>query len=254
MKRTIRILVVDDYQIVLWGLQRLINSHKPKMEVVSIACSIDEVRKKIEQFAPDVVVLSLDLETENPLEIVREVKAIRSSPHILVIAGMTNITVLDKAILLGARGVVRKDEPAERVVQAIEKIMVGQLWLDREATRRLFETLMEKNARAAQVETRFDALTGKEKEVVETIMEDSTASNKLLAERLFMSGHTLRHHLTSIYRKLGVSNRFALYLYVIQDGEHFSLVKKGTTELQDQSSRTAYPNDRRHADAADNQP
>jgi two-component system nitrate/nitrite response regulator NarL len=233
VNRTIRVLVVDDHQIVLWGLQRLIDGHKPRMEVVSTACDIDEVREKAAQFMPDVVVLSLELETENSLDIVVELRETMSSSRILIIAGGNNQAKLDEAILMGARGVVRKDESPEQVVQAIEKVMAGQFWLDREATRRLFEALMNKGPRASPVESRFDALTGKEKKVVEALMEDSTAPNKLLAERLSVSAHTLRHHLTSIYRKFGVGNRFALYLYITNDGECPSLVKRGRTEIRD---------------------
>jgi two-component system nitrate/nitrite response regulator NarL len=219
MEPTIRIFLFNHHQIFLWGLQHLVDNQKPKMETVGVATSEEEALQKIERISPDVVVLGLDMEEGNSLEIVRTLTAPKYKTRILIVAGGHDQHKLDEAILSGARGIVHKDESPERIVQAIEKMMAGQLWLDRQSTRRLFEVLMERDLRAAQFWKHVDVLTAKEKKVIEAVMMDSTASNKVIAERLFISEHTLRHHFTSIYRKLGVNSRLALYLHILNHGE-----------------------------------
>lgn len=120
---------------------------------------------------------------------------------------------MDEAILNGARGIVRKEEPAERLLLAIEKVVMGEFWLDREATGRMFDAFMLRDAHATREKQKLGLLTEKEKKVIKAVLEDAAASNKLLAQKLFISEHTLRNHLSSIYQKLEVENRMSLYMY-----------------------------------------
>jgi DNA-binding NarL/FixJ family response regulator len=216
MNHPIRVLLVDDHQTILWGVQQLIKNEAGRIEVVETATSAVEALAKLDASKPDVVLLDLDLGVGNIPDLIPQLKE-RSHAQVLILTGVRNQAVLDAAILNGARGIVRKEEPAERIIQAIHTVVSGQFWLDREATRRLFEAFMERDAHKAKIEQRLARLTVKEQQVVQAFVEDSTASNKALAKKLFLSEHTLRHHLTSIYNKLGVNNRLALYLYLTSD-------------------------------------
>ena len=212
MNKPITILLVDDHRTVLWGLQQLIDSHPEKMHVVGTATEPQQALVLARSLQPDVILLDVDLGQWNSLDFLPEFA--RCSPaRILMVTGVRDQMALDEAIKSGARGVVRKEEPAENLLQAIEKVAAGQLWIDRHATSRVLEALIEKEVKSSQEEARLRELTPKEIKVIEALLADSTASNKVLAGRLAMSEYTFRNHLSAIYNKLQVENRMGLYLY-----------------------------------------
>ncbi|WP_211443700.1 response regulator [Collimonas humicola] len=214
---TIRVMLIDDHQTMLWGLSKLIDGEKPKMEVVGTARTCEEALAKIDQLVPDVILLDLDLDGKDALDIIPALLSNLVS-RVLILTAERKQSTLDVAVLRGARGVLRKDVPAEQVLKAIEKTHQGELWLDRETLGRVFGELMNPVAvRKPDPETeKKDTLTAKEQKIIRTIVEGSGASNKALSQRLYISEHTLCNHLTSIYHKLGVSNRLELYVYAIK--------------------------------------
>ena len=121
---------------------------------------------------------------------------------------------------IGARGVVGKYEAPVVLLRALEKIHNGEMWIERSATSRIFLELSRhqdgrwRSSRRASV----SVLTPKEKLTVEALASDAAAPGKVIAQRLNISEHTLRNHLTSIYRKLSVSNRAELHAYVNRHG------------------------------------
>lgn len=215
--KTIRVLLVDDHQTMLWGLVKLIESEKPRMEVVGTAQTCDEAIAKTGLLCPDVVLLDLDLGGTSALDIL---PAMLSHPasRILIFTGARDQATLDLAVFRGARGVLRKDASAENVLKAIEKTAEGEIWLDRETLGRVFSGFMSpKAADKPDPEAEKQAsLTARERKIIHAIVEGSGALNKALAQRLFISEHTLRNHLTAIYQKLGVSNRLELYVYAVK--------------------------------------
>lgn len=216
-KKTIRIMLVDDHQTMLWGLIRLIETEKPRMEVVGTAQTGSEALEKIAALAPDVVLLDLDLGGSSALELL---PVLQSNPQlrVLIFTGERDQEKLDLAVFRGARGIVRKDAPAELLLKAIEKTAEGEIWLDRGTLGRVFsEFLAPKPPDKPDPEADKKAtLTAKERKIIHVIVQGNGALNKTLADRLFISDHTLRNHLTSIYQKLGVNNRLELYVYALK--------------------------------------
>lgn len=211
--KTIRVMLIDDHPTMLWGLQKLIDGEKPEMEVVGTATSCKEALAKIDQLVPDVIVLDIDLGGESALDILPTLLS-NTVSRALILTGVREQRTLDLAVLRGARGILRKDVSAEQVLKAIKKTHLGELWLGRETLGRVLDDLMHPAAHTHDAETEKQAaMTVKERKIVHMVVEGSGASNKALAERLFISESTLRNHLTSIYEKLGVSNRLELYVY-----------------------------------------
>ncbi|MFC6518983.1 response regulator [Undibacterium arcticum] len=210
-------MLIDDHKTMLWGLARLIEGENSRMEVVGTASNCDEALAQIGQLAPDVILLDLDLGGKCSLDILPALLA-NGVSRALILTGTREQATLDLAVLRGARGVVRKDASAEQVLKAIEKVHQGELWLDHEMLGRVFGEFMNPKAtRKPDPEAeKKAALTPKERKIIDTIVEGKGALNKALAQRLFISDHTLRNHLTSIYQKLGVSNRLELYVYAIK--------------------------------------
>ena len=215
--QTIRVMLVDDHQTMLWGLTKLIESEKPRMDVVGTATTCDEALAKIGLLHPDVILLDLDLNGVSSLEVLPALLS-NSASNVLIFTGARDQATLDLAIFKGARGVLRKDASAEHVIKAIEKTAAGEIWLDRQTLGRVFSEFVVPKAppqRDPAVE-KHESLTAKEQKVIYAVVEGSGALNAALAERLFISEHTLRNHLTSIYHKLGVSNRLELYVYAVK--------------------------------------
>lgn len=211
---SIRVMLVDDHRSVLWGLGKLIESEHPRMELVGTATTAAEALRVLESAAPDVVLLDLDLNGESGLQVMPGILA-KSKANVLILTGSRDPLVHDNAVLAGARGVVEKGEAAETLIRAIEKVSQGEIWLDRNATGRIFvELARRKDSRSSDPEQqKIASLTRKERQVAAAIALDAAAPGKQVAERLNISEHTLRNHLTSVYSKLGVSNRLELYAY-----------------------------------------
>lgn len=217
IEKTIGVMVVDDHQTMLWGLSRLIDGEKPRMQVVGTARSCEEALEQVEQVVPDVILLDLDLDGKSALDILPGLLS-NSASRALILTGERQQKTLDMAVLRGARGVLRKDASAEQVLQAIERIHRGELCMDGDMMSRVFTEFMEskKTNRIDPEAERQATLTCKERKIIHTVVEGNGASNKVLAERLFVTEHTLRNHLSSIYQKLGVSNRLELYVYAVK--------------------------------------
>jgi DNA-binding NarL/FixJ family response regulator len=215
-------MLVDDHRSVLWGLEKLIDGEMPKMQVVGKATSCAAAIELAGETLPDVVVLDLDLSGENGVEIIPLLVSGRST-RVLVLTGMRDGKLHEASILRGACGLVLKQEPAETILKAIEKVHQGQLWLDRSTTGRIFIELSRPRRDAAPADPekrKLDSLTARERDVVRQVMLEPGADNRKLAERLHMGEHTLRNHLSRIYDKLGVPNRLELYIYAQRHGVH----------------------------------
>jgi two-component system, NarL family, nitrate/nitrite response regulator NarL len=141
----IRVLLIDDHRSILWGLERLIESGKPAMEVVGTATNCTDALKLVDETAPDLILLDIGLGDQNGVDEIPNLIA-RSKAKILVLTGVRDESLHDKAVLAGASGVVEKEAPAETILAAIEKVHEGQLWLDRVATGRIFLEMSRESA------------------------------------------------------------------------------------------------------------
>ncbi|MET3378023.1 response regulator transcription factor [Variovorax paradoxus] len=214
---SIGVLLVDDHQTMLWGLSRLIDGEQPRMRVVGTASCCEDAVATSDDLAPDVIVLDLDLDGRCAIDILPRLLSNEVS-RVVVLTAEREQRTLDLAVLHGARGVMRKDAPAQQVLEAIERVYKGELCVDAQTMGRVFSELTstKKPPKADPAAARLASLTQKEREIVRVVVTGSGASNKALAAKLFVTEHTLRNHLTSIYQKLDVTNRLELYIYAVK--------------------------------------
>lgn len=208
----IRVMLVDDHQTMIWGLTKLIESSLCKMQVIATASSGDEALAACHQANADIILLDLDLNGQSSVDILPALLQ-RSSARVIALTGVRDQELLDMAVARGLRGVLRKDANAEWVLKAIEKVHYGELWLDRETLSRVFGRILAKPQKKPDDNDTHAALTQKELKVIGTLVQCGGLHNRELAKQLFISEHTLRNHLTSIYNKLNVANRLELYVY-----------------------------------------
>lgn len=209
---TIDVFLVDDHKCVVWGLERLIAGEQPRMRVAGKAHNRRDALAGARAARPDVILLDLDLGVDNGLDLLPELAAGKAA--VIVLTGSRDGNALARAVSLGARGIVAKNEPADILLRAIDRVHHGELWLERATMTRMLDTL--KHGRDA--DAGLDALTPKERRIVAAVVEHRGANSREIAARLFISDHTLRNHLTTIYRKLDVRNRVELVMHAIERG------------------------------------
>lgn len=216
-EKTIDVMLVDDHKTMLWGLQRLLEGPNNGMRVIATATTVEEARMELANCAPDVVLLDLDLNGACSLDLLPLFLA-NEQTRVLIFTGSRDDALLERAIRGGARGLLRKDAPAELVIKAITKVSEGELWIEHAMMARVLNELTRPSApRKVDPEAqRLASLTAREHKIITSVVCGNGAPNHLLAQSLFISEHTLRNHLVSIYKKLGVANRLELYVYAVK--------------------------------------
>jgi len=216
---SIRVLLVDDHRTVLWGLEKLIDSARPRMQVVGVAVSGAEALAAAAEHQPDVVLLDLDLGNVNGLDLLADLRR-RCAAKVLILTGIRDPELRERAVLQGASGMVHKTEPAEVILSAIEHVSRGEIWLDRATTAKVIATLASagKGKPGEAEDPAIADLTHKEREIIAAVVQHKGAPIKVIADALCLSSHTVRNHLASIYSKLGVHSRLDLFMYAKERG------------------------------------
>jgi DNA-binding NarL/FixJ family response regulator len=206
--KQLKLLIVDDHLMVREGLRMLIES-QPTMSVIGMASNRSEALEQVKRATPDLILLDLDLAGEDALSFVPELSEAATNARILILTALTDAEVHRRAVRLGALGVVLKEHAPDILIKAINKVLAGEVWLDRTT----MASLLRETANKApdKNEERIGNLTSRERQVIALIAEG--LRNKHIAERLFISETTVTHHLSSIFSKLGVSDRLELVIY-----------------------------------------
>jgi len=227
----IRILLVDDHQIFLTGLQLLIEK-EPDMIVVGTASNRAEALALMQEH-PDIVLLDLDLGNESGIDFLPQLIEPEEPPRVIIVTGVPDPELHLRAVRLGALGVVLKLDPPGFLVKAIRKVHGGEMWLNRPMISTVMTELIHARAKKMDSEAlKIAELTVREREVIALVAEGMR--NKQIGERLFISEKTVRHYLTSVFDKLGVADRLALMIYAFQHG----LAKIPTADPQVERTKT----------------
>jgi two-component system, NarL family, nitrate/nitrite response regulator NarL len=217
-EQPIRVLLVDDHRSVLWGLERLIESDRPRMQTVGKVTSASEALACADKLLPDVILLDIDLGRESGIDAIPQLLD-RTRAKVLVLTGVRDSALQDKAMLAGASGVIGKEQQPDDILKAIAKVHAGEIWLDRLSTGRVFKLAQRGDSGADDTERKkLESLTAREAEIVRAVADQAGATTKTIAEALNISDRTLRNHLTSIYEKLGLANRLELFVYASKHG------------------------------------
>lgn len=212
MAKSIRVLVVDDHAIVREGLRMLVES-EPDIEVVGEAANRADALTLTADKGPDLVILDLDLGSENGLSFLSDLLALSEKTRVLVFTGIQDIELHRRAIRLGALGIVEKSQASKTLIKAIRKVHAGEVWLERTMTATVLGEIINRGEpKKPDLEAvKIATLTEREREIIALVGESLKTND--IASRLFISEKTVRNHLSSIYSKLGVSDRFDLAVY-----------------------------------------
>jgi two-component system nitrate/nitrite response regulator NarL len=214
---SIRILLIDDHAVMRRGLRLLIED-QPGLKVVGEASGRTDALELAEREQPDIILLDLSLPGTDGIDLIPLLHAAAKEARILVLTGVLDSEAHRRAMLLGAVGVVLKEKAPDVLIKAIGKVHAGEVWLDRTMVANVFNerSRSQEASRHNPEATKVAALTGREREVISLIGEG--LRNKQIADRLFISEGTVRNHLTTVFSKLEVSDRFELLMYAYRQG------------------------------------
>jgi DNA-binding NarL/FixJ family response regulator len=215
-RNVVRILVADDHALFRDGLRRLLET-EPDFRLVGEARDGLETVKLAKKLGPDILLLDLAMPRVGGLEALRELAEAPSPVRTLLLTGAIETRQIVEAIQLGARGVVLKESAAELLFKSIRAVMAGQYWLGREAVSDLFEalrTLSPRRRRRSPPGT--FGLTPRELEIVSAVV--AGLPNRDIAQKFSLSEQTVKHHLTRIFDKVGVSSRLELAVFALHHG------------------------------------
>jgi DNA-binding NarL/FixJ family response regulator len=193
------------------GLKMLLRSD-PRFDVVGDASSAQQALALAAQLQPDVILLDVDLKGLDGLEIVEPLQASAPEVRTIVLTGAPGADVQARALRLGAKGFVAKEQSGELVMRAILSVRDGELWFDRGTVGRAVTRLLEKGPPHAQA----PGLTPRELEIVRLVGEG--LRNDAIAKRLDIREKTVRNHLTVVFEKVGVRDRLHLAIYAYREG------------------------------------
>jgi len=214
-RELIRVVLLGGYTLSRASLKALLN-RQPTLHVIGEAGTRASALPQTQGQRVDLYLLDLDASPEAPVESIEALRAADHEARVLVLVASRDRQIAGRAVSSGASGVVFKDSSPEHLFSAILKVSDGELWVDRATTTQLISDMTaRRRVQSADPErTKIRQLTNRECEVVALVGQG--LSNKRIAARMTVSEHTVRHHLTSIFTKLGLSDRLALAMYALR--------------------------------------
>jgi two-component system response regulator DevR len=198
----LRILLVDDHEVVRVGVRALID-RQPEMEVVGEASTVREAIVLAQELMPDVVVLDIRLPGGSGLDACQQIKLYRPEIRIIVLTSFPDDKVLFDAIAAGADGYVLKQIGSDELIRALERVGRGESLLDPALTSQVFAKMRE--VRRQERAHAFADLNAQEMQILAAIADGQT--NREIGALMHLSEKTVRNYVSNILGKLELASR-----------------------------------------------
>jgi two-component system nitrate/nitrite response regulator NarL len=210
----IRLVIADDHPIFRDGLRRLLEAESD-LKVIGEARDGAEAVKLARQLKPDIMLLDLAMPKHPGLEALRDLSnGEANSVRVILLTAAAEKKEIVEALQLGARGVVLKDSATQLLLKAIHTVMAGEYLVGRESVSNLVQYLRNLvQSSGDEAKQKKFGLTPRELEIVSAVV--AGFANKEIAEYFKISEDTVKHHLSNIFDKLGVSTRLELALFAV---------------------------------------
>jgi two-component system response regulator DevR len=209
MSKSITVFLLDDHEIVRRGVAEVLNA-EAGIEVVGEAATQEQAVARVHALDPDVAVLDVRLDEGNGIEACREIRALNPRTACLILTSFHEDEALFQAIMAGAAGYVLKRIQTADLVDSVRRVAAGESLLDPAVTKRV----MERIRNGPKQDVGIAKLTPREQSLLALLAEG--LSNRLIAERLFLSEQTIKNHVTSILAKLGMTRRTEAAVYAVR--------------------------------------
>ena len=217
----IKAVIADDHALFRDGLRKLLALEKDILVVGEVANG-DEIGKVVERMKPDIMLLDLKMPKGDAVQNLLEIAARSPATRVMILTAFSDEENVLNAAKGGAKGYVPKGVPSATLVQAIKIVHNGGIWIDKEVPSwetfeeiALAQSQAQSQARdlSPQLDESIKALTKRELEILRLVAEGLT--NEEIGKKIFISEKTVKTHLTNIFDKLKVNNRFKAALLLM---------------------------------------
>jgi NarL family two-component system response regulator LiaR len=208
----ISIVLIDDHEVVRHGVRGFLDT-LPEFNVVGEASSGEEGIALVREFIPDVVLIDLIMPGMDGVEATRRIKKVSPRTQVVVLTSYHDDVHIFPALKAGAISYILKDIKMEKLVEAICKAAQGEVTLHPRVAARVLQNLRRENPEDPQL---FTELTERELDVLKLIANGHT--NSQIAEKLVISEHTVKGHVSNILSKLHLADRTQVAVYAWQQG------------------------------------
>jgi DNA-binding NarL/FixJ family response regulator len=199
--KPIRVLIVDDHEVVREGLRALLR-RRSEMTLVGEADTVASAISEARNTDPDVVVMDVRLPDGSGVEACREIRAHRPETKVLMLTSYADDDAVFSSIMAGATGYLLKQTRTTTLVDAIERATRGESLLDPSVTQRVLERVRSAGTRR---DDELALLSEQEEKILDLISEGKT--NKEIAQEIFLSDKTVKNYVSSILGKLNIRRR-----------------------------------------------
>ncbi|MDD2522256.1 MAG: response regulator transcription factor [Anaerolineaceae bacterium] len=209
----IKVLIADDQEIVTEGLKRILQTD-PEIEVIATANDGQEALDLIDAETPDIVLMDLKMPRMNGVQAIRRLKQSHPNLPVLVLTTYMDDKWLFDAIRSGASGYLMKDRPRQELLEAIHGTMEGQAYIDPSVAGKVLSNVAYSPNK--QLPEKSYNLTEREQEILNLLAQG--LSNAEISQQLYLSEGTVRNYTSTLFAKLGVSDRTQAVILAIRQG------------------------------------
>lgn len=214
-KQAIKLLLVDDHEVVRHGLRMLLES-QADMLIVGEAGNGSEAVSLAQQLHPDVILMDISLPDISGIEATRQLLKAGCSSKIIALTIHEDESYFFEMLQAGAAGYVPKRAAPEDLINAIQTTSKGDIYIYPQLTRLLVDDFLQRSEEETVSKEAMDGLTPREREILVALAQGET--NEEIAYRLTISKHTVARHRENLMQKLGLHSRSELVKYAIRKG------------------------------------
>ena len=210
----IRVVIADDQPLVRSGLRASFND-VPDIVIVGEAVNGLDAVRRVREVKPDVVLMDINMPRMNGLESTREIGQLgEDTAKVVILTMFDNDEYVFEALRMGASGFVLKDEPTEKLVEAVREVAAGDALLSASVTRRLIAEFARRPVLDSTMSPALVDLTQREVDVFRLLVRGHR--NQDIAQALVLGESTIKSHVQHLYQKLGVRDRVQLVIYAYE--------------------------------------
>lgn len=224
--RKLRVLLIDDNANHLRGIKELI-SLETSYNVVGATRNSNLGLGLIKKYRPDIVLMDVNMPEKDGLQIIQSINKMGISTNVVILSGYDDSDLIYRAMKLGAKGYVLKTMASSKLIDAIETVADGKIYLPSILSTRFFEyfqNMAKEESQSSFGENLLTSLTGRENEVLDLLTQG--INYKSIAQQLIISETTVKTHVNNIFQKLQVNDRTNAVLYALTHGFKPSVSKE----------------------------
>lgn len=214
-KQAMRLVMVDDHEMVLHGVKAMLAHFVEDIDVVGTATNVDGAMSLVTTERPDVLLCDIRLGRESGLDLCKQVKTASPDTHVVFLTVYEDEQYLYQALRVGASGYILKRVDGAELVTHLARVMEGDIVIDPALAGRIALSAARLNAGEFWPGAHL-GLTQRESEVLALLVANH--SNKGIAAKLVVSEDTVKTHIRGLYRKLGVSDRGGAVAVALREG------------------------------------